>query len=54
MKNQSHDETLSFFEYQHLPVHLQALSKLFKELAVEMANNSSGAETQAGLRKLTQ
>lgn len=54
MHNSGHDEILSFFEHQHLPIHLQVLSKLFMQLAKEMAGNSSGAETQAGLRKLVE
>ena len=44
---------MSFFEYAHLPEHLQAVSKPFGELAALMdANLPNNAEKSAGLRKL--
>lgn len=47
---------LAFFKYDHLPPHLQAISKPFGDLAVEMAEQLSDsahpAEVSAGLRKL--
>lgn len=44
---------LSFFEFEHLPEHLQAVSKPLCELAHEMAGDLPACpETSAGLRKL--
>ena len=44
---------LTYFEYKHLPEHLQKFSKPFALLADQMlATGVSGAETAAGLRKL--
>ena len=45
---------LEFFEYNHLPPHLQEVSKPFHELAHNMApmDTRHGAELTAGLRKL--
>jgi hypothetical protein len=43
---------MKYFVYDHLPDHLQAVSKQFAELAHEMAMKSAGPETSAGLRKL--
>lgn len=44
---------LQFFEYMHLPAHLQTVSMPFKTLAEEMARGlPSGPELTAGLRKL--
>jgi hypothetical protein len=43
---------LKFFEYDHLPEHLQAVSKPFCELAHDMAGKYEGAELTTGLRKL--
>lgn len=45
---------LQFFAYEHLPEHLQAISKPFAELAGVMAARETKhfAETAAGLRKL--
>lgn len=46
---------LCFFEYEHLPEHLQEVSRPFCELARDMAEKHSekgGAELTAGLRKL--
>lgn len=44
---------LQFFEYAHLPAHLQAISKPFGELAQHMvATLPRNPERTAGLRKL--
>ena len=44
---------LQFFTYEHLPPHLQEVSKNFSEAAAWMAENlPDGAELRAGLRKL--
>ena len=44
---------LQFFEYAHLPEHLQAVSKPFGELAKHLdATLPSNAETTVALRKL--
>lgn len=44
---------LRFFAYQHLPVHLQEVSKPFCELAYDMAARLPGnPETTVALRKL--
>lgn len=44
---------LKFFEYGHLPPHLQKVSKGFCELAKEVADRSpESQETTVALRKL--
>lgn len=43
---------LQFFTYEHLPPHLQAISKPFSDLAYKFANALSGPEMTVGLRKL--
>ena len=44
---------LKWFEYGHLPPHLQEVSKQIGDLAVEMDTQlPDGAEKTAGLRKL--
>lgn len=44
---------LQFFNYQHLPAHLQALSKPFHDLAHEIWDKlSDNPETTTALRKL--
>jgi hypothetical protein len=45
-------EILEFFEYKHLPEHLQEISKPVGELAEEMSHKGAGAELTAGLRHL--
>ena len=47
-------EILKFFKYDHLPPHLQEISKPFAELAEEIGKRATTnpAETAAGLRKL--
>lgn len=47
------NKLLQFFEYSHLPEHLQAVSKPFGELAKHIdATLPSNAETTVALRKL--
>lgn len=47
------DRLLQFFAYEHLPSHLQAVSKPFGDLARQMVETlPSNAERTAGLRKL--
>lgn len=43
---------LQFFAYQHLPENLQLVSKPFSDLAHQIANGPSNAETTVALRKL--
>ena len=44
---------LKWFEYGHLPPHLQEVSKQMADVAVEMDTQlPDGAEKTAGLRKL--
>lgn len=44
---------MKYFEYEHLPQHLQDVSKPIGDLAREMdAKLPDGAEKSAGLRKL--
>lgn len=43
---------LKYFEYAHLPAHLQAVSAPIGELAKQMEALPDGAEKSAGLRKL--
>lgn len=43
---------LRFFEYEHLPPHLQEVSKPFGTLASYIAHAYDGAEATVGLRKL--
>lgn len=44
---------VEYFEYKHLPEHLQTVSKPFGELAQKMQNElPEGPEKSAGLRKL--
>ena len=47
------DNIMKYFEYKHLPPHLQEVSAPICKLAVEMDNKlEDGAEKAAGLRKL--
>ncbi len=39
------EEYLQFFEYKHLPAHLQLVSKPFCELAYAVANGDNGSES---------
>lgn len=44
---------MKYFRYDHLPEHLQAISKPFADLATEMDDHlPEGPEKSAGLRKL--
>ena len=47
---------LRYFDYEHLPPTLREVSKLFHDLAHEIASKpgrvSDGTEQEAGLRKL--
>ncbi len=53
---------LKYFKYDHLPIHLQDISKPFSDLAYMVANDSidqgndekmpNAAEVTAGLRKI--
>ncbi len=46
-------EILRYFEYEHLPLHLQDVSKGFHALAHELVRTGvTGPEVTAGLRKL--
>jgi len=47
------DRMLQFFEYKHLPEHLQEISKPFGEMAQHICDTlPSNPERTAGLRKL--
>lgn len=48
----STEQLLKFFAYEHLPKHLQKVSKPFHDLAQEIAQKYEGPEATAGLRKL--
>ncbi len=43
---------LKYFDYKHLPAHLQSVSQPFYELAYIMDKLPNNAEKSAGLRKL--
>lgn len=46
-------EILKFFSHDHLPEHLQVISRPFHQTALWMVNNlDPSAERTAGLRKL--
>jgi len=52
-RHPSTNSILEFFEYGHLPEHLQAVSKLVHDLAHDMVDAlPDGPELTAGLRKL--
>lgn len=46
------DPILQFFAYDHLPLHLQAVSRPFGELAAIMTDLPDNAERAVALRKL--
>jgi len=47
------DRMLQFFQYEHLPQHLQAVSAPFCELALKIVTTyPANPERTAGLRKL--
>lgn len=44
---------LKYFEYKHLPEHLQAISKPYCDIAEDIANNTPDSDEKViGLRKL--
>lgn len=43
---------LQFFQWSHLPPHLQAVSRPFADLANQVADGPANAETTVALRKL--
>ena len=45
-------QVLRFFDYRHLPPHLQEVSRPLHDIAMEMAYRLEGPELTAGLRKL--
>ena len=53
-RNNVFDRTLKYFKFNHLPEHLQEVSKGFSELAHQMScrGYDNVPETMAGLRKL--
>jgi len=47
------DRMMQFFAYEHLPPHLQEISKPFGDLALHIVDTlPANAERTAGLRKL--
>lgn len=54
--NPAHERVLAYFEYSHLPMGLQDISKPIGELAHELADklesSNDPAEVTVGLRKL--
>lgn len=51
--DQSTEALLAFFEYEHLPKHLQSISESCHDLAHEMVETvREGTELTTGLRKL--
>lgn len=53
MYKDNSDPILKYFKYDHLPEHLQGISKLTADLAFEMDRQlPNGPEKSAGLRKL--
>ena len=47
------DPIINYFKYEHLPEHLQEVSKPFCHIAARMNNRfDASAERAAGLRKL--
>jgi ferritin-like protein len=51
--DQAYDYLLQFFAYEHLPPHLQAVSKQFHDLAHAMVVTlPANPERSAGLRRL--
>lgn len=51
--NPSEEQLLSFFRWEHLPEHLQSVSKMYGELALSLIDQTSGsAERTVALRKL--
>jgi hypothetical protein len=48
----SAQHVLQFFKYDHLPQHLQEVSKPFAELATTVAERADNPETTVAVRKL--
>lgn len=46
------EHILQFFVYDHLPPHLQEVSRPFAELAEKVASGPGNPETSVALRKL--
>lgn len=46
------ESILRYFAFEHLPAHLQEISKPIGELATSMAEKLTGPELTVGLRKL--
>ncbi len=47
------DSIMRFFEYEHLPAHLQDVSRIMHRAAIKMESElPNGPEKSAGLRKL--
>lgn len=51
-RHPSIEAVLQFFAWSHLPPHLQAVSRPFGDMALQIANTTSNAETTVALRKL--
>ena len=52
IENQIKTPIMQYFQYAHLPKHLQEVSEPICELAEKMDELPPGAEKSAGLRKL--
>ena len=52
MVNPAVEHVLQYFSYDHLPPHLQSVSKPFYEMAQMMAAGETNQETTVALRKL--
>lgn len=50
--NPAIQHVLQFFKYEHLPPHLQGVSKPFSDLANQLAEGPANPETTVALRKL--
>lgn len=50
--NPAIEHLMQFFEYAHLPTHLQAVSRPFAELAAIVYLSANNPETTVALRKL--
>jgi hypothetical protein len=50
--NPAIEHVLQFFRYDHLPLHLQEISKPFADLAQATADRAQNQETTVALRKL--
>lgn len=50
--HESIGHVLRYFKFEHLPPHLQEVSRRFAALAYEVATTTGGPETTVALRKL--